>query len=845
MTERSAGIGQLTGSWRTAVRIARRSAARNRGRSVLILLMLLLPAYAATLLVVAWANVASLGRDLDFRIGAADVVLSAKPEELRRVVATLPAGSRTLPHAVGRTVVTVPGGGLAGYEYEATDPADPLNRGRYVLRAGAAPQGATEVALSRAMAARLGAGIGDRIEAGMPQRRLTVVGIIDLSRSLKLAALVVPPDAALSAGASRSLLVDVAGDPSAWIRPPVGAGEITDHGDGSWSGTGQSYTATDRQSLSPTASYRAMQAAATALVVSFAAAQVVLLTGAAFLVGARRQRRELALIAAVGGNPRQVGRVVLAGGLVFGAVAAGAGSVLGLATFALVGPTVERVADHPIIDVSVPGWSVAGVAAATIAIGLVAAYLPARTAGRGPLRAALGGLRTRSRADLGWLGLGIVLLAGGTATLLRAARPDGRTELIVAGGVALLLGVTAGTPALVRAVGRTAWLLPLSGRLALRHAARHHLRTAAAVAAVSAAVAGSVALTLVGAARGEAAQAWRDARDGQVLLPAEAAAVLGPDGIRRLTDALPARSAVALRLAVDPRHPGTRWAHPGVAFEQLVEGAWAASSQVGIAVGGAETIRAVTGRDATTAELDALRNGAAVAFNDRLVLDGQVAGAIGDDGPKLLPAVVAVRGEYFRELPGVLVSEATARRLGLTPTAGHLLVDTTRTPRPGELAAATTVLLRAQLAAEPVPSAPLTVEPAVVRVVGGADPRTMFYVLAAVSAVVTVAASLVAVGLAGSEMRDDLSTMTAVGAGPGVRRRITAAQAAVVVGLGAPLGLLAGIGPAAGYVAFDAGADWQTPYGRLLLVVAAPAALATLLAGVFVRTRPVSARRTG
>ncbi|MFC6023228.1 ABC transporter permease [Plantactinospora solaniradicis] len=836
--------GELVGSWRTAVRIARRSAARNRGRSVLILLMLLLPAYAATLLVVAWANVASLGRDLDFQIGAADVVLSAEPAELRRVVATLPAGSRTVPHAVGRTVVALPSGGLAGHEYEATDPTDPLNRGRYVLRAGTAPRGAAEVALSSAMAARLGAGIGDQIEAGMPQRRLTVVGIIDLSRSLKLAALVVPPDVALSAGASRSLLVDVAGDPSVWIRPPVGPGEITHHGDGSWSEAGQSYTATDRQSLSPPAAYRATQAAATALVVSFAAAQVVLLTGAAFLVGARRQRRELALIAAVGGNPRQVGRVVLAGGLVLGAVAAGIGSALGLATFALVGPTIERVADHPIIDVSVPGWSVAGVAAATIAIGLVAAYLPARTAGRGPLRAALGGLRTRSRADLGWLGLGLVLLTGGTVTLFQAARPDGRTELIVAGGVALLLGVTAGTPALVRAIGRTAWLLPLSGRLALRHAARHHLRTAAAVAAVSAAVAGSVALTLVGAARGEAAQAWRDARDGQVLLPAEAAAVLGPDGIGRLADALPARSAVALRTAVDPTRPGTRWAHPEVMVEQLTGAAAAAADQVGIAVGGAETIRAVTGRDATTAELDALRNGAAVAFNDRLVVDGQVAGAIGDDGPKLLPAVVAVRGEYFRELPGVLVSEATARRLGLTPTAGHLLVDTTRTPRPDELAAATTILLRAQLAAEPVRGAPFTVEPAAVRV-AGTDPRTMFYVLAVVSAVVTVAASLVAVGLAGSEMRDDLSTMTAVGAAPGVRRRITAAQAAVVVGLGAPLGLLAGIGPAAGYVAFDAGADWQTPWGRLLLVVAVPAALATLLAATFVRTRPGLARRAG
>ena len=50
--------------------------------------------------------------------------------------------------------------------------------------------------------------------------------------------------------------------------------------------------------------------------------EVVLLAGPAFAVGARRQSRTLALIAANGGGPAQARRVVLASALVLGSVGA-------------------------------------------------------------------------------------------------------------------------------------------------------------------------------------------------------------------------------------------------------------------------------------------------------------------------------------------------------------------------------------------------------------------------------------------------------------------------------------------------------------------------------------------
>ena len=66
------------------------------------------------------------------------------------------------------------------------------------------------------------------------------------------------------------------------------------------------------------------------LVVVMALLEVVLLAGPAFAVGARRQSRTLALMAASGGTPKQARRVILAGGLVLGGAAAALGVVLGI-----------------------------------------------------------------------------------------------------------------------------------------------------------------------------------------------------------------------------------------------------------------------------------------------------------------------------------------------------------------------------------------------------------------------------------------------------------------------------------------------------------------------------------
>lgn len=196
-------------------------------------------------------------------------------------------------------------------------------------------------------------------------------------------------------------------------------------------------------------------------------------------------------------------------------------------------------------------------------------------------------------------------------------------------------------------------------------------------------------------------------------------------------------------------------------------------------------------------------------------------------------------------MPGVVISERTAAEHRLTVLDGDIMIDTVRAPTPAALAAVNSIMIAVQLEAGATAAADLA------EVVVGAKPDPhrkfgpMFLVLAVISGLVTLAASAVAVGLATSEMRNDLSTLAAVGAGPRLRRRLAAAQAGLIVGLGALLGVAAGIAPAAGMVAFRGDLSWQVPWLPLTLTVLVAPALAVLLTTVFTRPQLTLVRRLG
>jgi putative ABC transport system permease protein len=159
-----------------------------------------------------------------------------------------------------------------------------------------------------------------------------------------------------------------------------------------------SFSFTYRGDVRPDAAELATRAAAFVLVVGFAGAQVALLAGAAFAIGARRQRRELAMLGAVGAGRTQIARMVLANGLVLGAVAGICGVGLGTLTYWLNRGRVERIANHPLTGGAAPVVWLAGIALFAVAVGLLAAYGPARGAAGHTLREVLSGREPAGRA---------------------------------------------------------------------------------------------------------------------------------------------------------------------------------------------------------------------------------------------------------------------------------------------------------------------------------------------------------------------------------------------------------------------------------------------------------------
>jgi putative ABC transport system permease protein len=132
-----------------------------------------------------------------------------------------------------------------------------------------------------------------------------------------------------------------------------------------------------------------MGLAIAALVSGVGLIEVCLLAGTAFAVGARRQVRDLGLVAAAGGEPRHVRRIVLAQGVVTGLV----GSLVALPFVILVvflsRPWLERVSGALMGPLDVRPLELLPLVGLGVLAGLAAAMVPAFTAGRLPVLDAL------------------------------------------------------------------------------------------------------------------------------------------------------------------------------------------------------------------------------------------------------------------------------------------------------------------------------------------------------------------------------------------------------------------------------------------------------------------------
>jgi putative ABC transport system permease protein len=905
--------------WRAALRVARREARRARGRSLLVVAMIMLPVaalsfaavYTDTFTLTPDERAARLMgtaqgvlvRPMDGPVhqDPTDLALSgpggavappaepAAPPTAEGLLALLPPGSRVVRDQTGPLQVrTAAGTGTVGARM--LDATDPLAHGILRQLTGRAPATRDEAALTPAAVRRLGANVGGSVRLADGGRSFRVVGTVEDPSDLE-ATTVLLRTGALPAAA----LADSPAEGPRELRWLAATpGPLT------WSQVRQLNTqgvvAVSRHVLAhpPSRAERypefagagGFEVGVPGLVGGLAMLEIVLLAGPAFAVGARRRRRDLGLVAAAGGTPAQLRRIVLADGVVLGAVAAAAGVALGIAAVAASRTLLEEQLTHARSGgFRVFPAALAGLAGLAVATGVLAALVPAWVAARQDVVAALAGRRGITRSRRRWVVLGLGLTAAGAATLAAGAWRSS-TTIILTGLAVCELGLVLCTPAVVGLVARAGRWLPLAPRIALRDTARNRTAAAPAISAVMAAVVGSLAVGVMLVANTQRARDdYRSVtRPGDVVIdatgkngagrpvPAQAVATLRRTIPVERVHRIGAPSCGDAECAVRPRTPAARQCpySPEVLRRDptQVEQRAARRDSHCDGLGGLyryfqysftdiitfvvdqDAVGAITGLAAEDAggAAAALRAGRVVVDHPRYLHDGQVTLTITTHNPfqkdKDQTRTVTAPGSVLPHRPRApitLMSWRTARSLGLDPVPSMVLATTGRMP---------TVAEQDRLQAALGNTAGVYVERGPRQ---RSDTRTLL-MLAVVAGVIALGAAAIATGLAAADGRADLGTLAAVGASPRVRRGLSLSQSGVIAGLGSLLGAAAGLGGAvAVLLAVNRGyADvWPapTPYpialpwfnvAVALLVVPA---VAMLGAGLLTRSRLPIERR--
>ncbi|MER6130874.1 FtsX-like permease family protein [Streptomyces sp. NPDC001815] len=242
--------------------------------------------------------------------------------------------------------------------------------------------------------------------------------------------------------------------------------------------------------------------------------------GIAFLVGifliintfsmlVAQRTREIGLMRAIGSSRKQVNRSVLVEALFLGVV----GSVLGVAAGVGIAIGLMKLMSGMGMNLSTADLTVKTMTPVVglvlgIVVTVLAAYLPARRAGKVSPMAALRDAGTPADGRAGWIRgtIGLLLTGAGAAALLTAAGADKASDgsmMLGAGVVLTLIGFVIIGPLLAGGVVRTLSAVLLRGfgpvgRLAERNALRNPRRTGATGAALMIGLALVACLSVVG-----------------------------------------------------------------------------------------------------------------------------------------------------------------------------------------------------------------------------------------------------------------------------------------------------------------------------------------------------------
>lgn len=532
--------------FRLALTMAWRDIRRHKGRSVLIAALIALPIFAMSFAATAGMSMAAtpaetVARELGQTQGRLSTLYAQNSKSIQSVqgdlsggwgsadgidpkfvptppVDAVPAGYTVLPwQNLGLTSPV----GKAQVDVDAvvTDVLNPAFKGKYTLLTGRAPSAPGEALGSPGLLDRFGMSLGEKLTTSAGS--FEIVGTVrterqnDSQSEIFLQAQQVPQN--LRANATEAIPYLVGDKPLTWadakkfnakgvmltsrdliLNPPSKADL----------GQADQYSAENGQQGAI-----AGFALVGALIGVLALLEVGLLAGAAFAVGARKQQRDLALLAASGAESSMLRTTVTASGVWLGLLGGAVGAALGTTAAVIAVMVLQNQGWSLFPGLHVMWLPALGLLVLGVVAGFVAAMIPARAVAK---QATLAALKSGRTADVlsKWparIGLGMVVLAalamvaaGAIALSVRGTAKsfDSFTligGLIIGGAVLLVIGLIFLTGKIIQAVAaRTGWL-PVPFRLAARDATRNRGRTVPAVASVLAAATLASAL-MVGAA---------------------------------------------------------------------------------------------------------------------------------------------------------------------------------------------------------------------------------------------------------------------------------------------------------------------------------------------------------
>ncbi len=477
--------------WRLASRLARREVRRRPGRTLLVLFLVAVPVFGMAVgsVLVRTYDAADDPVTRWWRPDT-DIVVEQRLDDAVAISDSIPSGAEVSSVVRVDSAPIVNADGTVLHDVALEDPGSNAASCAVTVTDGRLPRSG-EVWLSSPLANRLGVEVGDAVTLTHPAGTWTVAGTGRVESDFEKLSVIMPDlpvEQFVDGVFDRVTLIDLPADASAADIAAAGRGL----------GENVVERPLDDSTVDPRVSWRGQDIRTDShrgvlawgwVAGAIALAATGIIISAAFATSARRQLVTVGQLSANGAPERLVRRSLALQGCWTGLVGSVVGVVAAGVALLLARSTIEEVKGSVLAPYRfVPFDLIVIVATGTLAA-TIAALVPARSASRVPVLAALAGRRPLGVVPRRLVPVGLATFALGVFLLFLGASSDGGGDAAAAaavlGGVMILAGMCCCSPLAIDTMSRASALLGRSWRFAGRSLGRTRTRSAAVVTAIA------------------------------------------------------------------------------------------------------------------------------------------------------------------------------------------------------------------------------------------------------------------------------------------------------------------------------------------------------------------------